>query len=425
MYNKFSAHVEQLKKYILSENFHGYDPFDALNAPIFRSRFLRNNRLARLGAQQVLKRLPWNLRPLLKIEKGENPVTFGLCLQGFAYLEALRTVKCHSVPNQSGYLENKEERALEDDQPCSGREASGTAFPRKAREREIDVCLQKLEALQSKGYSGACWGYDFDWEARYATIPAFVPTVVATGFITNALFEYFQLSRDERARRLCISAADFVLNDLNKTWRNGRFCYSYSPRDTQIVFNATMKGARLLAQVYSLTNEQKLADEARQTIEFVMAYQREDGAWSYSHGDKRTWVDNFHTAYVLDCLDVYREHTGDRSFDAQFDRGMEFYLDHFFTESGAPKYYDQSLWPIDSTAVAQSILTLTRFGRLELAGKVANWAVENMMHPDGYFFYRKYRWITNKTSFMRWSNAWMFLALAFYQYKVTVCQPES
>ena len=45
---------------------------------------VRSNRLIRLGAQQTLKRSPWNLRPLLRIDRQLNPVWIGLYIQGQA-----------------------------------------------------------------------------------------------------------------------------------------------------------------------------------------------------------------------------------------------------------------------------------------------------------------------------------------------------
>lgn len=380
---EISRSLEATERFILAENYHGYDPFDALTSPIFALPFFRSNRLLRLGAQQIVKRSPINFRQLLGIRKGYNPVTLALCLQAFAYLREV--------------------------------------FPNKAvvYDEHIAYCLRELQRLRSAGYSGACWGYDFDWEARYARIPAFTPTVVATGFVTNALFEYYRHSGNETAYKLCRSAVDFVRKDLNRIEGQDGFCYSYSPRDRQVVFNATMKGARLLAQVYSVSGDSGLAEEARRTIAFVMQHQRQAGAWSYAHGDARQWVDNFHTAYVLDALKTYVEATGDDSFASNLKRGLEFYTGAFFTREGVAKYYDKSVYPVDATAAAQSILTLLRFGYFEKALAVVRWMVRHMQAPSGYFYYQRHRLYTNRIPYMRWSTAWMFLALAYLMYKAT------
>ena len=203
------------------------------------------------------------------------------------------------------------------------------------------------------------------------------------------------------------------MHDLNKTVEGETFCYSYSPLDRQVVLNATMKGARLLAQVYSVNGDKRLIEEARKTVEFVVKKQQPSGAWAYAtkKGDARTWADNFHTGYVLDCLDDYQKYSGDRSFEEALQKGLAYYEANFFENGEMPKYYDQSLYPIDATAVAQSILTLTRFGKMELATRVVNWTLKHMQDESGYFYYQRTRRGVNKIPYMRWSSAWMFVAL--------------
>ena len=41
-------------------------------------------------------------------------------------------------------------------------------------------------------------------------------------------------------------------------------------------------------------------------------------------------------------------------------------------------------------------------------------AIRHMQDPSGYFYYQKHRFYTNKISYMRWSNAFMFNALSLY-----------
>ncbi|MCX6290200.1 MAG: delta-aminolevulinic acid dehydratase [Bacteroidetes bacterium] len=368
----------KLQQYIESEHYKGYDPYDALKSPVFRLPIIRDSNKIRFLAQQFVKRFPLNMRPLLMIRKGMNPVTLGLCIH--AYTDCL------------------------------------TVFPEEKNkyEEKINHLLDELEKVIPPGYHGACWGYDFDWASRYATVPAYQPTVVATGFITNALFHYFRVSGNRRALDWCISSAGFVRKDLNKTFDQQKinFCFSYSPFDHEIVFNANMKGARILAQVYSQTGDEQLKEEARKAVAFVMNFQQQDGSWVYSQSRAGTWVDNYHTGYILDCLDEYIRCTGDQSFRENLDKGYLFYRENFFTGEGIPKFYDKEIFPVDCTAAGQSLLTLVRFRDDERAGKVAEWMITNMQSEKGFFYFRKFRRHTNKTSFMRWSNAWMFAGMA-------------
>lgn len=375
--------LRRLKIYIENEGYRGYDPFDALSAPVFRLPIISNSSILRFGFQQCVRRMPFNVRPVLKLPKGYNPVTLGLCVQAYTSLLQLDLWKRSEI------------------------------------ESSLTHCLTELECMGSNGYNGISWGYDFDWQTRYGYIPARTPTVVATGIVVDGLYNYYRITGYTKARDLCVKAGKFVRFNLNKIFHNSQFCYSYSPLDKQQVFNATMKGARLLAQVYSITKDAEVGEEARRTIEFTVSRQQEDGSWPYAYGDGRQWIDNFHTAYILDCLDEYIHLTDDSEFRPYLEKGVHYYFSTFFDrDSSIPKYYHNRLYPIDSTTAAQSILTAIRFGKPDLAVEIAHWMVEHMQDASGYFYYRKHRWTTNRISYMRWSNAWMFAALTTLLYQL-------
>jgi hypothetical protein len=376
--------ILKLEKFILSENYKGYDPYDSLMSPLFKLPFFRSNKLLRFGFQQVYRRIPFNTRGILGIKKGINPVTLGLCIQGFSYLAFI-------IPEKREFYTS-----------------------------EIDKLLIKLFTLKSKGYSGMCWGYDFDWEARYTQIPAYCPTIVATGIITNSLFVNYKLLGNVKSLDLCKDAVNFVLKDLNKSFSGETFCYSYSPYDKQKVFNATMKGARLLSQVYSVTKDDNLYNEAKKTIAYVMNNQKENGSWSYAKDDARKWVDNFHTGYVIECLFEYCNLIDSDVYRKNLDVAVDFYKKNFLCENGIPKYYSNSVFPIDSTSAAQTIITLSKVECIESAKKVIDWFVSNMQSKKGNFYFQRRKLITNKISYIRWSDAWMLVALSYFLYKKTV-----
>jgi hypothetical protein len=377
--DKISKAILNLESYIQGKDFKGYDPYDGLMSPIFSLPVLKSNHTIRFLAQQFIKRFPLDLRPVLRVKESVNPVTIGLCIQGYAELVS--------------------------------------AFPEKKEEYEsmINELLGRLEGFIPTGFSGSCWGYDFDWAARNANIPAYQPTVVATGIITNALYRCYLITQNEKAKELLLSSENFVLSDLNQTTdKDGDICFSYSPFDKQIVFNASLKGARLLAQCYSLNGRDESRKLAQKAISFVMKNQRNDGAWIYSKAKEGGWVDNYHTGYVLDCAHDYTKLTGDNSFMSQIDKGFLYYKENFILPSGMPKFYDKETYPVDCTSASQSIFTLTRFNEPKLAEKVAIWMIENMQKENGSFCFRKYSNYINKKSFMRWSDAWMFASLAYF-----------
>lgn len=374
--NKANEGLRKLTAYIEKQAYRGFDPYDALRSPFFKLPFLRTNKLIRFGTQQLVKRSPLNLRPLLLVPKGYNPVTLGLCVQGYAHLYKAEP-------------EKKEEHL-----------------------KKIQFLTSELKNLCSKGYSGACWGYDFDWEARYSKMPAHEPTVVATGIISNALFVAYQITALKELAELVVSAADFVINDLNRTEHSDEICFSYSTADTEQVFNASMKGVRILSQAYSINKDDSLAKLASKAVKFVASRQDEDGGWAYSLSAVGSWTDNYHTGYVLDCLDEYQKLTGNQEWDECLQKGYAFYVKNFIMPDGMPKFYYNNPYPADCTSASQTILTTLRFGDNELALKVTGWMIDHMQKKNGSFAFRKYKHYTEKTSFMRWSDAWMFAAMS-------------
>ncbi len=371
-----SPALDRTEIFIRSQGYRGYDPYDGLQSPLFKLPVLDRARIPRWGFQQVLKRLPFQLRPLLGIAKGYNPVTLALCAQAMTWRDL----------------------------------AGGTDTT--SRKEEVARLVAELARLRTPGYSGSCWGYDFHWQARYANFPAGHPTVVATGFITHALFTVWQHYGLEQARDLVLDAAPFVLQDLNRSRHGDMFCWSYSPSDHQEVLNATMKGARLVTQAVALGGDRQWLDDARATIKYVVSRQSAAGSWPYSIGDPRSWADHFHTCYNLDCMHEYQELSGDRSFAEALAKGLAYYESHFFDADDVPRYYDQATYPIDATCCGQALLTLLRFGRNEQAARTAHWILDHMALPGGGFKYQIHPRYENRLVYMRWSVAWIFAGLA-------------
>ncbi|TNE55623.1 MAG: hypothetical protein EP338_02295 [Bacteroidetes bacterium] len=366
--------IKALQKHIESSEYRGFDPYDGLESPIFQWPIFRSWKSFRFYAQQLVKRSSINLRPLLGIKPGLNPVTLGLCLQSYSYLALA------DPSEKETYLQHAE------------------------------AMIDQLSKLRSEGYNGLCWGYNFDWEARYASIPAFAPTIVATGIITNALYENWSLHGNERSKEMLLQSRAFVLEDLNRSQSPNGICFSYSPLDQQLVLNASMKAARLLAQCYSIAPDREDRKVALDTVNYVLSQQAEDGSFPYS--DKRSKIDHYHTAYVIDCLHSCQTLLQEASIFPSLEKAYAFYKNDLITDQGHPKFYSDAEFPLDCTAAGQGILSLCRFQDLEIASEMASYTIQEMQSPKGSFYFRKYPPKTNKSSFMRWSDAWMFAGLS-------------
>lgn len=374
-----SESLNSLIKYIEAHDFAGWDPYDGLNSALFNSiRPFRNSRLMKLVWIQAFKRAPVNLRRPALIKEGHNPKALSLFLSGFVNLYR---------------LEQKEEYVLQ-------------------MKRLADMILES----QTQGYSGACWGYNFPWQSKSAFFPRFHPTVVVSTFAGCALLDAYSVMNDEKYLQAARSACDFILNDLNRTYDDERnFTLSYSPADNLEVYNAGFLGSRLLCRTGIQTGEKELIEAARSIIAYNCARQNSDGSWYYSPLPYHQWIDNFHTGFNMDSILIYRDETGDDSFDGYLEKAAEYYSGNFITDEGVPSYYSDRIFPADIHSAAQMLVTLCRINGkgdyTDLIRKLARWTLTNMQDKKGFFYYRKYRMGTNRIPYMRWSQAWMFFAL--------------
>jgi hypothetical protein len=382
MYSKIKASFDKLINYCKTEEFKGYDPYDGLTSTFFNYLpLIRNSRLARLIWIQGFKRSPVNFRPLVGIKKEYNPKALGLFLSGYCNLYKLN--------------------------------------PDKENLEKIRFFINKIEGEETRGYSGICWGYNFDWESKAFYLPKYTPTIVVSSFIANALLDAYEIISDKKLLVTARSTCDFILKDLNRSYDNhGNFAFSYSRFDNSVVFNASLLGSRLLARVYGFTGESFLIEEAQKSIKYCCDFQKEDGSWSYGNHPFHQWVDNFHSGYNLECISDYIRFSGDHSFDAAVKKGFDYYINTFFTPEGIPGYYNNSVYPVDIHAPSQLVITINKLGLFNIykgmIDKVLNWTIDNMQSDKGFFYYQINKYFISKIPYMRWSQAWMFYALSSY-----------
>lgn len=359
----------------------GHDPYDGLNSRLFQATPLKQSRVARLAWIQFHKRSPINLRSLVRVPRERNAKAIAL----FA-LAAL---------------------------------ADFRRQPSKENEIEARELLDDLIGMSLKGFKGACWGYNFDWQSRSFFVPKGTPTVVPTAFAARALCEAAEVIDAAAYLPYARTVCDFILNDLNRTEETSdEICFSYSPLDQTRVFNASLMGAEVLGTVGGLLKEQGLRDMALRAARYIVRRQHADGSWSYGADSHQVWSDSFHTAFILTSLSRLIENCGARDeLGPALARGYEFWQERFFLSNGWPKYYPDRLYPADVHSAAAAIVALVELrGRfpatLDLAEQIATWTIENLRSPHGYFYYQRKRFYTNRIEYMRWSQAWMSYALA-------------
>ncbi|MFN8557638.1 MAG: hypothetical protein U0531_09920 [Dehalococcoidia bacterium] len=185
--SEFEASLARLETWLARHRLRAYEPYDALCSPL---RPLFPGTLGRQVAIQIVRRSPFNLRPLL----GIRPVTSAKSLGYFARAAFLR------------YETTAEGRHLD-------------------RGRRL---LERLIDAASPGWSGPCWGNHFDYQSRVFYQPKGEPTVVWTALGGHALAHGYEVTGERRYLEAAAGACAFILRDLE--WRDeGRLPVSYVP----------------------------------------------------------------------------------------------------------------------------------------------------------------------------------------------------
>jgi hypothetical protein len=369
--------INRLFSYCQRNNWAGYDPYDALNSRLFKQLPFLDSMLLRLILTQFLKRCPVNLRKLLLISKTQNPKGLAIFLKAFLKME------------KTGILKDK---AL------------------------IPFMVQRIKELRSPS-NLYCWGYSFPWQGRSVLAPRGEANLVCTVFVIDALIDVYEYNHNSDCLLMATSAAEY-LNTLFWEDKHGDVGFSYPVPGIQTrVHNANFLAAAMLSRVYKQTGDIKYLEHALKAARYSVRKQLGDGSWYYGENKKSHWIDNFHTGYNLEALQVINKNLNTNEFEINIQKGFEFYINNFFTHDYLPKYFHNRLYPIDIHAVAQSIITLTEFKDYNkqaegIAEKVCFWAIENMQSKEGFFYYQKKKYYTNKIPYMRWSQAWMFYAMA-------------
>ena len=365
------------------KDYSGYSKFDALNSPFLNALSLGNKWLRFLFIQ-VIKECPFHIRPFLGVEGSRNPK--GIALFARAYLSLYEKT-------------------------------------------DAPVYLQKAESLiewllnhPSPDFKNLCWGYNFIWQSTILLQDQFVPNLVVSAFVGEALVQAYRITGKERYLGAARSVAGFMIEDLPVLFESDtERAISYVPTEGDVVvLNIQVLTGAFLTKIWRETGEERFMEKARRHLNYAVNRRTRDYAWYYTHPRDKSLIhhDNYHTGGVLDGLLEYYEESGDGRYSDIYWKGLDYYQRNLFEPDGAPRWMNNKRYPFDIHGAAQGIISFIKAGRhrgqyRSQAEKIAAWTMKNLYRRETRdFAYRKGRWMKWNYSLMRWCNAWMARALA-------------
>jgi len=310
--------------------------------------------------------------------------------------------------------------------------AMGFAFLSQALEQKqyYERAVHFLNVLietRAPGFEHYCWGYPFNWETRRGPMWHDTPLITTVPYVYEAFQEVYRIDGDPKWREIMRSIAEHAVadyRDLKTSPDTSSSYYKPGDEDSSGVINASAYRAFLLTSAsieFSNDNYRKIADR---NLNFVLQAQSSDGSWPYSTDEIRTFVDHFHTCFVVKALTKIEALTKNPQCTKAIERGVDYYVKNLFDEEGSPKpfsrkprmtVYRRELYDY-AECINLGVLLAGRFPALdEISSRVIS--LDGWQKPDGSFRSRQLLLGWDNTPMHRWAQSQLFRSLCFFLYR--------
>ena len=285
--------------------------------------------------------------------------------------------------------------------------------------------LNELKRSRAPAFKEYCWGYPFDWVTRNGVMTMNTPMITSTPYMFEAFFGVQRLAPRPEWQEVLESIARHAFSDIKEfpLSATAASC-GYSPNDPQGgVINAAAYRSGLLAHAGQALGVEAYRDAAIRNLNFVLDNQNPDGSWYYAVDGVRSFIDHFHTCFVMKALAKVHTLTGHARCLEALQRGADYYMKNLFDSDGMPKPFSQAprmtVYKRELYDCAESInlclLLRDRVPQLQrtletvVAGITKDWVT-----PAGSFRARRLYLGWDDVPMHRWGQSQMFRALAFY-----------
>jgi hypothetical protein len=355
----------------------GYDPYDLLNSRL-TFNYIPHKVLFLLS--QVNKRSFINLRPFLMIKKSFIPKGKALIIK--------------SILNMNGIIQSDD---------------------------NLEILIKSLLSDRLQGYRGTCWGLPFEYADRHIRRRNNVGDIVATAYAHEALYHYSLQKEDQNTRNILLDTPKFIIEDLGIEKRNFGYSISYTTQKKNEVFNAICLASDIFIRTYYIDKNETYLEYAEGLLDYVVSFQEENGVFPYSNNNGiLKYQTDFHQLYIINSLAMHQDMTGSNKYGSSIRKALEYYINNQIFNNGFIRWRYPTKYPVDIHNQAAAIYYLSKLKtnyqiQDKLIRNIVNSTIDNFyINEKKYFAYQKYPFLTNKVPYIRWSQAWMLLALSQY-----------
>jgi hypothetical protein len=187
----------------------------------------------------------------------------------------------------------------------------------------------------SQGYSGYCWGTGFKIVISEELIyDENVPFSTNTPYILEAFHQYYQVTHDPEIVKIIKSIYQFYEKDLLILKEDEKILItSYGPVKDRIVTNAVSYTLFAYSIFYHYIDEKtSIYSKIEKMYNFIVSVQNENGSWFYAPYDKHSFIDCFHSAFILKNLIKMSKNIEFNMDKAVLEKGYRYILNNFYDE---------------------------------------------------------------------------------------------
>ncbi|NLT49585.1 MAG: hypothetical protein GXX85_01545 [Ignavibacteria bacterium] len=381
--------LQKLEKWISRNGWAGFDPYDVKEKKLILRLTELGNRyrifeILREAIFELLLIFPKICRRLLRVEKRIIPKAMALFSTSYLML----------------YNKTKDEEYL-------------------IRSKE---CIEWLDKNAVSFKDGIGWGYPFNWQS-VSLIPADTPNGIVTTACGEAYWNWYKHTGDKYYLETCIKICNFLSNLPKDEISNSQLCFSYTPLFINHVHNLNLFVAEFLIKVGKEVKNDYWISLGNKAVNYTINNQYKDGSFDYDGPPEklRNFRDNYHTGYILRMLFSIWKLTKNKEVLNSLNKCYFHYIENFFENKRIPKLQPDKKYRIDIHSCSESIISLLSLKDLypegeEIALNIAEWTINNLQSEKGYFYHGIFKsrfgfTFKSRIPYIRWAEAWMFVAL--------------
>ena len=251
-----------------------------------------------------------------------------------------------------------------------------------------------------------------------------------TAWAGRLFLRAFRYTGDSQYLNYAHAVARYFLDEHPREERPQGIYFYYDPSISDTIFNASGEISSYLVEYGALAGVPEASELGQMGLRYLIANQNTDGSWFYGPTSRFRYIDNFHTAFVLNAVASAADCLYWPELNECLAKGLQYFTKSLFSETTdglRPIHLDRRFRPFNSNliqAVDLRDVTASVVLFLEVAKKdrqfgshadrLLHWALKHLRTPQGTYCPEITLLWTNRLPYIEF-QAWMLYCLARYE----------